>query len=56
MNAKVLADWAKGVGNVDYADKGDIIPNAFLLNCANNAAAVATATEEPVEAIEITAI
>ena len=56
-NAKAddLATWAKAKG-VDFSDRGTIIPNAFLLNCANNAAAVATATEEAEEAIEITAI
>ena len=56
-NAKAddLATWAKAKG-VDFADKGDIIPDAFLLNCANTAAAVATATEDAEEAIKITAI
>ena len=56
-NAKAddLATWAKAKG-VDFADKGDIIPDAFLLNCAKNAAAVATATEDAEEAIKITAI
>ena len=56
VNAKELADWAKGTGNVAYGDRGDIIPDAFLLNCANTAVAVATATEEAEEAIKITAI
>jgi hypothetical protein len=56
-NAKAddLAMWAKAKG-VDFGDRGTIIPNAFLLNCANTPAAVATATEEAEEAIEITAI
>ena len=56
VNAKTLADWAKGAGNVDFADRGDIIPEAFLLNCANTAAAVTTATAIAEEAIKITAI
>ena len=56
VNAKTLADWAKGVGNVDFADRGDIIPEAFLLNCANTAAAVTAATPVAEEAIKITAI
>ena len=56
VNAKDLADWAKGAGNVDFADRGDIIPEAFLLNCANTAAAVTAATPVAQEAIKITAI
>ena len=58
VNAKALADWAKDPekGNVGYAEMGSIIPEAFLLNCANNAAAVATATEVAKEDIKITAI
>ena len=51
VNAKTLADWAKGAGNVAYGDRGDIIPDAFLLDCANTAAAVAAK-----DAIKITAI
>ena len=56
-NAKAddLATWAKAKG-VAFADKDGIIPDAFLLNCANNAAAVEDATEEAEEAIAITAI
>ena len=56
VNAKTLADWATGAGNVDFADRGDIIPEAFLLNCANTAAAVTAATPVAEEAIKITAI
>ncbi len=56
VNAKALADWAKGVGNVDFADRGAIIPTAFLLNCANTAAAVEAAIPIAEEAIKITAI
>ena len=56
VNAKTLADWAKGAGNVAYGDKDDIIPEAFLMNCANTAAAVATATVAAKAAIKITAI
>ena len=55
-NAKELADWAKGTGNVDFDDKGEIIKDAFLLNCANTAAAVAVATPVAEAAIKITAI
>ena len=36
--------------------RGDIIPAAFLLNCANTAAAVTAATPVAQEAIKITAI
>jgi len=58
VNAKVLADWAKdsAKGNVSYAEIGSIIPDAFLLNCANNAAAVEAAEAVAEEAIKITAI
>ena len=56
-NAKAddLATWAKAKG-VDFSDKDDIIPDAFLLNCANTAAAVEEATEDAEEAIAITEI
>lgn len=56
VDAKELADWAKGTGNVDFADRGDIIPEAFLLNCTNTPAAVTAATPVAEEAIKITAI
>ena len=56
VNAKELADWAKGAGNVDFGDKGEIITDAFLLNCANTAAAVTAATPVAEAAIKITAI
>ena len=58
VNAKALADWAKdpAKGNVGYAEMGSIIPEAFLLDCANTAAAVEEAAEVAVEAIRITAI
>ena len=50
-----LATWAKAKG-VDYSNREAIIPEAFLLNCANTAAAVTTATPVAQEAIKITAI
>ncbi len=58
VNAKALADWAKDYakGNVSYAEIGSIIPDAFLLNCANTAAAVEAAEAVAEEAIKITAI
>ena len=58
VNAKALADWAKdpAKGNVGYAEMGSIIPEAFLLDCANNVTAVEEATEVAEEAIKITAI
>lgn len=58
VNAKALADWAKdsAKGNVSYAEIGSIIPDAFLLNCANTAAAVEAAEAVAEEAIKITAI
>ncbi|MBO7687329.1 MAG: InlB B-repeat-containing protein [Kiritimatiellae bacterium] len=56
VNAKTLADWAKGAGGVNFADRGDIISTAFLLNCANTAAPVTAATPVAEEAIKITAI
>lgn len=54
VNAKSLADWAKGNGGVNYGDS--IIPDAFLLDCANTAEAVAAATPAAEEAIKIIAI
>ena len=41
-DAKALADWAKdpAKGNVAYADRGDILPDAFLLDCANTQQAI----------------
>ena len=58
VDAKSLADWAKGVGNVDYANIGTIVADAYLLNIANNSTAeqIATATAAAREAIKITAI
>jgi len=55
VDAKDLADWAKA-NSVDFGNKGTIIANAFLLNCANTAEAVATATATAKEAIKITKI
>ncbi len=52
-DAKKLADWAKAKG-VDFG--GTIITDAYLLNCANTAEAVATEIEAAKEAIKITAI
>lgn len=43
--ADALATWAKGVGCVKFDEAGAIIPDAFILNCANIAADVATAKE-----------
>ena len=53
-DAKALADWAKdpAKGNVAYADRGDILPDAFLLNCANTQQAIDAAEAE----FKITAI
>ncbi len=53
VNAKALADWAKE-NSVEFG--GTIITDAYLLNCANTAAAVEAATETAEEAIKITAI
>ena len=50
-----LATWAKA-NSVDFSNKGGIIADAFLLNCANNAAAVEAAEAVAKEAINITAI
>ena len=50
-----LATWAKAKG-VDYSNREAIIPDAFLLDCANTPAAVAEATPFAEEAIKITAI
>jgi len=55
VDAKDLADWAKA-NSVDFGNKETIIANAFLLNCANTAEAVATATATAKEAIKITKI
>lgn len=52
-DAKKLADWAKE-NSVEFG--GTIITDAYLLNCANTAAAVEAATETAEEAIKITAI
>ena len=56
VNAKTLADWAKGNGSVPYADRNGIITDAYLLNCANTAESVAAKIEDAEEAIKITAI
>ena len=58
VDAKKLADWAKGAGRVDFAGKDGINADAYLLNIANDssAEAIATATETAEEAIKITAI
>jgi len=50
-----LATWAKA-NSVDFSNKGGIIPDAFLLNCANTAAAVEAVEAVAEEAIKITAI
>ena len=54
-DAKDLAHWAKAKG-VDFGNKETIIADAFLLNCANTAAAVEAATPVAQEAIKITEI
>ena len=50
-----LATWAKE-NSVEFGDTSSIIPNAFLLNCANTAETVAAAEEAAKEAIKITEI
>ena len=58
VDAKTLADWAKvnsvSVNDVKAAD--ETLVAAYLLNCANTAEAVATATPIAQEAIKVTAI
>ena len=58
--AKDLATWATAyevsVDDVKAASAGGTLATAFLLNCANNAATVAAATEVAEDAIKITAI
>lgn len=43
---KALSAWAKGWGGVDFANRADIIPDAFLLNCPNSPEAVEEAKAE----------
>lgn len=50
-DAKAVATWAKA-NNVEYAAKGSILPEAFLLNCANTQAAI----DEAAANFKITAI
>lgn len=50
-DAKAVATWAEA-NNVGYADKGSILPEAFLLNCANTQAAI----EEAAANFKVTAI
>jgi len=38
-DAVELTEWATGVGDVDFADKGDINVDCFLLNIANDSTA-----------------
>ena len=45
-DAAKLQSWAKNVGKVAFESAGDIKPEAFLLNCANTDAAIATAKGE----------
>ena len=52
-DAKKLADWAKE-NSVEFG--GTIITDAYLLNCANTAEAVKSATETAKDAIKITKI
>lgn len=50
-DAKAVATWAEAKG-VAYADKGGILPEAFLLDCANTQAAI----DEAAANFKITAI
>ena len=50
-DAKAVATWAEAKG-VAYADKGGILPEAFLLNCANTQAAI----DEAAANFKVTAI
>ena len=50
-DAKAVATWAEA-NNVAYADKGSILPEAFLLDCANTQAAI----DEAAATFKITAI
>lgn len=50
-DAKAVATWAEA-NKVAYADKGSILPEAFLLNCANTQAAI----DEAAANFKITAI
>ena len=50
-DAKAVATWAEA-NNIAYADKGSILPEAFLLNCANTQAAI----DEAAANFKITAI
>lgn len=43
---KALSAWAKGWGGVDFANRADIILDAFLLNCPNSPEAVEEAKAE----------
>ena len=45
-DAAKLQNWAKNVGKVAFESAGDIKLDAFLLNCANADAAIATAKAE----------
>ena len=50
-DAKAVATWAEAKG-VAYADKGGILPEAFLLDCANTQAAI----DEAAANFKVTAI
>ena len=50
-DAKAVATWAEA-NKVEYAAKGSIIPEAFLLNCANTQAAI----DEAAANFKVTAI
>ena len=50
-DAKAVATWAEA-NNVAYAAKGSILPEAFLLNCANTQAAI----DEAAANFKVTAI
>ena len=46
VDAAILSNWAKGNGNVAFANAGTILTDAFLLNCANTTEAIATAAAD----------
>lgn len=55
-NAAQLATWAKGTGNVAFADKGDISLDCFLLNIANNSSAADVQTAKDAFKVSISIV
>lgn len=53
VDAKALTVWAKGNGGVQFSDKGNINPECFLLDIANNASAEAIKAAEDTAKEEI---